>query len=264
MGKEADIVELTPVARIRNVPNVNLTSENIRAKNGGVFWQLILNAAAASANTSKGKPIIEACSGERKLKTRYPGLVYNVYGQDAPYWGIGSDYNQNIIFSEGLKSAGKVEAGSKAVAVHENAALRMATDSEFAETVTKRIETWFEFDKARTEAVSPGSGSGLSQGVVIGADGSIAGTVSVMSEAATAAKSWYETFRQNRLIADNVILSQQYAALDFANSAAAQLAMLLNSGELQSILGTTVAGVPTEHIVKETKRKVLGIEEIEE
>ncbi len=264
MGKEADIVELTPVARIRNVPKANLASENIRAKNGGVFWQLVLNTAAASANKLNNVMVNDEPSVEQKLKTKYPGLVYNVYSQNAPYWGIGSDYDQNIIFSEGLKGTGKVKAGSKAVAVHENAALRLKSDSKFAKTVTKRIDTWFQFDKTRTEALDQGSSSGLSQGIVIGADGSIISTVSVKSDLEAASKNWYDTFRQNRLIADNMIYLQQYAAMDFAKSAAAQLAMMLNSGELQSILGTTVAGVPTENIVKETKRKVLGIEASEE
>ncbi len=259
-------MEMIPVTRVRNVPNINWNTENIKARNGGVFWQLVLNTAAASA---KAVNYIAANTGtgtvteEQKLKNKYPGLVYNVYDSGTPYWGVGSDYDQEIIFQKGLQGDGKVKPGSRAVTIHENAASRMGSDREFAMMVSKRIDTWFAFEKARSEAASPGSSSGLSMGVVIGRDGSIVSTVTVPAgdAAAEASNSFYDMLWQARLVADNAVLNQQYAAMDDAKSAAAQLAMMLNSGELQSVLGITVAGVPTEQIVKETKKKVLGIEE---
>ncbi len=269
-------MELYPVTRVQNAPPINCDSEHMSTRNGRIFWQLILQASAP-AKQMRAVTHTEPVAIEQQLNRKYPGLVYNVCDASSPYWSTRSDYPHSLIFKHNL-TASKLEnwtpkttsavgndtyvpPGSKAVAMHPEAAKRMEHDPVFADDVMQRIDLWFSFDTARNEAAAPGSTIGMSQGIAIGADGSIVNVVSIPApeRGEDAYQTWASSLWRTQQAANSVIISQQYAALDRAQSAAAQLAMMLNSGELQSVFGTTVGGVSTEDVVRETKKKVWGI-----
>ena len=67
-----------------------------------------------------------------------------------------------------------IPPNSKAVMIHPKAQERMETDPEFAKEVMERIESWWAYDIARNEAISPGCTVGMSQAIAIGEDGEIA------------------------------------------------------------------------------------------
>ncbi len=270
-------MELYPVTRVQNAPPINCASEHMSTRNGRIFWQLILQASTP-AKQPRVVTHTEPATIEQLLNRKYPGLVYNVCDASSPYWSTRSDFPHSLIFKHNL-TASKLEnwtpkttsavggddyipPGSKAVAMHPAAAKRIERDPVFADDIMQRIDLWFSFDTARNEAATPGSTAGMSQGVAIGADGSIVNVVSIPApeKGEDAYERWASTLWRTQQAANNVIISQQYAALDHAQTAAAQLAMMLNSGELQSVFGTTVGGVSTEDVVRETKKKVWGIE----
>ena len=58
--------------------------------------------------------------------------------------------------------------------IHPKAQERMENDPEFAQEVMERIESWWAYDIARNEAISPGCTVGMSQAIAIGEDGEIA------------------------------------------------------------------------------------------
>ncbi len=274
-------MELNPVVRVQNSKSINWSSEHMAARNGSMFWHLILQA---SAPPKPKVPVIQnnnPPAAERQLRKKYPGLVYNICDASSPYWKTESNYPHELIFQPNLRAELlenwkpdnaalnlSVNPGSKAVAVHPEAAERMENDYVFAYEVMKRIDMWFTFDTARNEAVKPGSSMGLSQGAAVGADGSITNVVSIPADGKNgeiSPKDWYavlwreQHIRNNEEVSRQYALMQQYSILNTTQAAAAQLAMMLNSGEFQSILGTTVAGVSTEDVVRETKKKVWGV-----
>ena len=59
-----------------------------------------------------------------------------------------------------------VAPNSKAVMIHPKAQERMEKDPEFAKEVMERIESWWAYDIARNEAISPGCTTGMSQAVL--------------------------------------------------------------------------------------------------
>ncbi len=272
-------MELYPVTRVPNVPPVNCTPEYMSTRNGRIFWQLILQASAPHVVQPRAVTYTKPATIEQQLKRKYPGLVYNVCDASSPYWSTRSDYPHSLIFKHNLtasklenwtpdttstaEDSANIPPGSKAVAIHPEAAKRMERDPVFADDVLQRIDLWFSFDTARNEAAAPGSTTGMSQGIAIGADGSIVNVVSIPApeEGEDAYQSWASTLWRKQQDANSVMTSQQYAALDHAQTAAAQLAMMLNSGELQSVFGITVGGVLTEDVVRETKKKVWGIDQ---
>ena len=58
--------------------------------------------------------------------------------------------------------------------IHPKAQERMEKDPEFAQEVMERIESWWAYDIARNDAISPGCTVGMSQAIAIGEDGEIA------------------------------------------------------------------------------------------
>ena len=134
----------------------------------------------------------EKVSVESMLKAKYPNLVYNVGDATSSAWRTRNDYPFEALFQEGEKSVEQIEnwrptganpknqrylpiaPGSKAVMIHPKAQERMQNDLEFAQEVMERIESWWAYDIARNEAISPGCTVGMSQAIAIGEDGEIA------------------------------------------------------------------------------------------
>ena len=134
----------------------------------------------------------EKISVESMLKAKYPNLVYNVGDATSSDWRTRNDYPFEALFQEGEKSTELIEnwkptgtnpknqrylavaPNSKAVMIHPKAQERMENDPEFAKEVMERIESWWAYDIARNEAISPGCTTGMSQAIAIGEDGEIA------------------------------------------------------------------------------------------
>ena len=134
----------------------------------------------------------EKISVESMLKAKYPNLVYNVGDATSSDWRTRNDYPFEALFQEGEKSTELIEnwkatgsnpknqrylavaPNSKAVMIHPKAQERMEKDPEFAKEVMERIESWWAYDIARNEAISPGCTVGMSQAIAIGEDGEIA------------------------------------------------------------------------------------------
>ncbi len=134
----------------------------------------------------------EKVSVESMLKAKYPNLVYNVGDATSSAWRTRNDYPFEALFQESEKSVEQIEnwsptganpknqrylaisPGSKAVMIHPKAQERMENDPEFAQEVMERIESWWAYDIARNEAISPGCTVGMSQAIAIGEDGEIA------------------------------------------------------------------------------------------
>jgi len=134
----------------------------------------------------------EKVSLESMLKAKYPNLVYNVGDATSSAWRTRNDYPFEALFQESEKSVEQIEnwsptganpknqryipiaPGSKAVMIHPKAQERMENDPEFAQEVMERIESWWAYDIARNEAISPGCTVGMSQAIAIGEDGEIA------------------------------------------------------------------------------------------
>ena len=111
-------------------------------------------------------------------------------------WRTRNDYPFEALFQEGEKSTEMIEnwkptganpknqrylsiaPGSKAVMIHPKAQERMENDPEFAKEVMERIESWWAYDIARNEAISPGCTTGMSQAIAIREDGEIANILS--------------------------------------------------------------------------------------
>ena len=135
---------------------------------------------------------IEKVSVESMLKAKYPNLVYNVGDGTSSAWRTRNDYPFEALFQESEKSVEQIEnwsptganpknqrylpiaPGSKAVMIHPKAQERMENDPEFAQEVMECIESWWAYDIARNEAISPGCTVGMSQAIAIGEDGEIA------------------------------------------------------------------------------------------
>ncbi len=135
---------------------------------------------------------VQGFSVEELLKSKYPGLVYNVGDGTSSDWRTRNDYPFEALFKENDKSASMIEnwrptgtnpknqrylavaPGSKAVMIHPKAQERMEQDPEFARQVMERIESWWTYDIARNEAILPGCTAGMSQAIAIGEDGEIA------------------------------------------------------------------------------------------
>ena len=158
------------------------------------FSGIIKSKSTASADAGKAQEISETekVSLESMLKAKYPNLVYNVGDGTSSAWRTRNDYPFEALFQEGEKSTEMIEnwkptgsnpknqrhlaipPNSKAVMIHPKAQERMENDPEFAKEVMERIESWWAYDIARNEAISPGCTTGMSQAIAIGEDGEIA------------------------------------------------------------------------------------------
>ena len=150
------------------------------------------SAASVDAARTEETAGTEKVSVESMLKAKYPNLVYNVGDATSSDWRTRNDYPFEALFQEGEKSTELIEnwkptganpknqrhlaipPNSKAVMIHPKAQERMENDPEFAKEVMARIESWWAYDIARNEAISPGCTVGMSQAIAIGEDGEIA------------------------------------------------------------------------------------------
>ena len=158
------------------------------------FSGVLKSKSAASVDAAKTEETAgtEKVSLESMLKAKYPNLVYNVGDATSSAWRTRNDYPFEALFQESKKSVEQIEnwsptganpknqryipiaPGSKAVMIHPKAQERMENDPEFAQEVMERIESWWAYDIARNEAISPGCTVGMSQAIAIGEDGEIA------------------------------------------------------------------------------------------
>jgi len=158
------------------------------------FSGVLKSKSAASVDAARTEETAgtEKVSVESMLKAKYPNLVYNVGDATSSDWRTRNDYPFEALFQEGEKSTDMIEnwkptganpknqrylpiaPGSKAVMIHPKAQERMEKDPEFAKEVMERIESWWAYDIARNEAISPGCTVGMSQAIAIGEDGEIA------------------------------------------------------------------------------------------
>lgn len=178
------------------------TNQTQRASvNGSSFTDKLQEAkGVVDVNNAQETAGTEKVSLESMLKAKYPNIVYNVGDGTSSAWRTRNDYPFEAVFQEGERAIETIEnwkptgtnpknqryvpvaPNSKAVMIHPKAQERMENDPEFAKEVMERIESWFEFDNARNEAISPGCTIGMSQAVVIGEDGEIANVVSIGAE----------------------------------------------------------------------------------
>lgn len=68
-------------------------------------------------------------------------------------------------------------------------------------------------------------------------------------------KLWIEEQLQRRLTASSQLPAMGYASFP---SAKAQLIDMLNSDELKTILGDTIAGVPVDEVLEQTRKDAFG------
>lgn len=162
------------------------------------FNGVLESKSIASTDVAETQEIAgtEKVSLENMLKAKYPNLVYNVGDGTSGTWRTRNDYPFEALFQEGEKGIERIEnwkptganpknqrylpipPNSKAVMIHPKAQERIEKDPEFAKEVMERIESWWEYDVARNEAITPGCTVGMSQAVAIGEDGEIANVVS--------------------------------------------------------------------------------------
>lgn len=140
---------------------------------------------------------------ESMLKAKYPNLKYHVFDASSSYWRTRNDYPHYLLYQDDIdteaienwkpsgenpfygsidgrftapkeiKALSSVPVGTTAVVIHPKVQERMENDPEYAKEIYNRIDTWFEFDKARNEAAMPGITARSSCCVAIGEDGEI-------------------------------------------------------------------------------------------
>lgn len=151
----------------------------------------------------EGTTEIQETTLEGMLKAKYPNLKYHVFDASSSYWRTRNDYPHYLLYqdeidteaienwkpsgenpfygSQGgvfmapkeIKALSSIPAGTTAVVIHPKVQERMENDPEYAKEIYDRINKWFEFDKARNEAIMPGINARSSWCVAIGEDGEI-------------------------------------------------------------------------------------------
>ena len=257
---------------------------------------------AAQAQASSAEPV-EAPSLETMLKTKYPGIHYHVFDASSGYWRSRTDYPHYLLYQDGdrakealenwqptganpfygsidgrftapkeIHALGNVPPGSKAVVIHPKVQARMEQDSAYAQEIFEKIDAWFAFDKARNEAILPGSTWDMSQAVAIGEDGNICnacsssggGEITCSKSGSDQEESWWDLRMARhaafmKLAVQGEIQRQaQLSSLLSAAAAKSQLAGMINRGELLAVFGDTIAGTPTETVLALTQAQVFG------
>jgi len=257
---------------------------------------------AAQAQASSAEPV-EAPSLETMLKTKYPGIHYHVFDASSGYWRSRTDYPHYLLYQDGdrakealenwqptganpfygsidgrftapkeIHALGKVPPGSKAVVIHPKVQARMEQDSAYAQEIFEKIDAWFAFDKARNEAILPGSTWDMSQAVAIGEDGNICnacsssggGEITCSKSGSDQEESWWDLRMARhaafmKLAVQGEIQRQaQLSSLLSAAAAKSQLAGMINRGELLAVFGDTIAGTPIETVLALTQAQVFG------
>lgn len=257
---------------------------------------------AAQAQASSAEPV-EAPSLETMLKAKYPGIHYHVFDASSGYWRSRTDYPHYLLYQDGdrakealenwqptganpfygsidgrftapkeIHALGNVPPGSKAVVIHPKVQARMEQDSAYAQEIFEKIDAWFAFDKARNEAILPGSTWDMSQAVAIGEDGNICnacsssggGEITCSKSGSDQEESWWDLRMARhaafmKLAVQGEIQRQaQLSSLLSAAAAKSQLAGMINRGELLAVFGDTIAGTPTETVLALTQAQVFG------
>ncbi len=140
---------------------------------------------------------------EGMLKAKYPNLKYHVFDASSSYWRTRNDYPHYLLYQDDIdtkaienwkpsgenpfygsidgrftapkeiKALSSVPVGTTAVVIHPKVQERMENDPAYAKEIYDRIDKWFEFDKARNEAIMPGITARSSWCVAIGENGEI-------------------------------------------------------------------------------------------
>ena len=226
--------------------------------------------------------VFDASGGYWKTRNDYPHYLLYQDGNEAketlenwqpvganPFYG---SVDGRFIAPKEIKALGNVPPGSKAVVIHPAVQERMERDPAYAQEIYARIDAWFAFDAARNEAVMPGSTVGMSQAVAIGEDGTICnacsssggGEITCSQSGSDDGESWWE-LRMARhaelmklMVEKQIQRHMQAADLLVASAAKSRLAAMIGGGELRSVLGGEIAGIPTEDILTMTQIQVWG------
>ena len=250
-----------------------------------------------------GTEAVEAPSLETMLKAKYPNIHYHVFDASSGYWRTRNDYPHYLLYQDGDKAKetlenwqptganpfygsidgrfvapkeihalGSVPPGSKAVVIHPKVQERMERDPAYAQEIYAKIDAWFAFDKARNEAIMPGSTWDMSQAVAIGEDGNICnacsssagGEITCSKSGSDSKESWWDLRMARhaefmRLAVENQIRRHMQASdLLLAGAAKSQLAGMMNGGNLKAVFGDEIAGTPTETVLAVTRAQVWG------
>ena len=226
--------------------------------------------------------VFDASSGWWKTRNDYPHYLLYQNGDRAketlenwqptgsnPFYG---SVDGQFIAPKEIKALGSVPPGSKAVVIHPAVQARMEQDPAYAREIFAKIDAWFAFDVARNEAHMPGCTLGMSQAVAIGEDGNICNACSSSGGGITYSQSgssgdewsWWD-LRMARhaewmklLVEKQLQRNIQASDLLSAAAAKARLADMLDNGNLRSIFGDTISGVPTETVLAMTRAQVWG------
>ena len=226
--------------------------------------------------------VFDASSGYWRTRNDYPHYLLYQNGDKAketlenwqpsganPFYG---SIDGRFTAPKEIHALGSVPPGSKAVVIHPKVQERMERDPAYAREIYARIDAWFTFDAARNEAIIPGSTLGMSQAVAIGEDGNICnacsssggGGFTFSKSGSDDGESWWELRMARhaefmKLLAEKQI-QRHIEASQLAASAAAksQLAAMLSGGKLRELLGSEIAGVPTETVLALTQSEIWG------
>ena len=226
--------------------------------------------------------VFDASSGYWKTRTDYPHYLLYQDGDRAketlenwqptgsnPFYG---SVDGQFIAPKEIKALGSVPPGSKAVVIHPKVQERMEQDPAYAQEIFAKIDAWFAFDVARNEAHMPGCTAGMSQAVAIGEDGNICNACSSSGGGITYSQSgsygnepsWWDLRMARhaelmKLLVERQIQRQiQASDLLSASAAKARLADMLKNGNLRSIFGDEISGVPTETVLAMTQAQIWG------
>lgn len=172
--------------------------------------------------------------------------------------------------------------------IHPKAQERMENDPEFAKEVMERIESWWAYDIARNEAISPGCTVGMSQAIAIGEDGEIANVLAGggsdtmcsnkqktnneedeydwwmerMARHALYMQLWLEGKSDINLSSFSFMGGGSFGSSGFGSmnsmlamqsgqSAEREIHSMLQNG-LREKLGDTICGMPTDEVIEQT------------
>lgn len=150
--------------------------------------------------------------------------------------------------------------------------LRYKTGTACAQEIFAKIDMWFAFDKARNEAVIPGSTWDMSQAVAIGEDGNICnacsssggGEITFSKSGSDEGESWWDLRMARHAEFMELMVKRQIQrhihVSELAASAAARshLAAMMSGGHLRAVFGGEIAGIPTETVLEITRAQVWG------
>ena len=262
-----------------------------------------LAARPVGQGQTEGVATTEAPSLETMLKAKYPSIHYHVFDASSGYWRTRHDYPDYLLYQDGdkaketlenwqptganpfygsidgrftapkeIRALGNVPPGSKAVVIPPKVQERMEQDPAYAQEIFAKIDTWFAFDKARNEAILPGSTWDMSQAVAIGEDGNICnacsssggGEITCSKSGSDDEESWWDLRMARhaefmKLAVEKQIQRRMQASdLLSASAAKSRLASMMNGGTLRAIFGDEIAGVPTETVLAVTQAQVWG------